>query len=95
MMLKIYSIYDAKSMAYETPICFRAKGEALRWFTELSNDPDKICRKFPEDFTLFELGDYDNEKGILHPYKDSVPLGKAIEFLKGDKDVPQRNGPHL
>lgn len=95
MTLKIYTIYDAKSMTYETPICWRARGEAIRWYQDLINDPKSKLYHHPEDYDLFELGDYDQLKATLTPYKSSVPLGKATEFKKEPNATQISNESHI
>lgn len=82
MILKIFTIHDAKSEAYLTPIYFRTKGEAIRAFTATVNDETSNFSKNPEDFTLFELGEYDDCKAKLSPHLTAIPIGKALEFVK-------------
>lgn len=84
MKIKIYSIYDSKAQAFNSPFYARSKGEAIRNFQHMANEdkPDNMVWHYPEDYSLFELGDFDSEKGLLIPYKDSVALGKAIEFRR-------------
>lgn len=80
MRVKVYSIYDCKTEAYLQPIYAQSKGAVIRSFSEAVNDPKTNFAKYPEDFTLFELGDWDdlNAEFILH--KTPISIGKAIEF---------------
>lgn len=81
-MKKVFAIYDSKAEGFELPATFLAKGEALREFQDAVNNNQTKYGKHPEDFTLFELGDYDEHKGLLIPSKTITSLGVGIEFVK-------------
>lgn len=82
MIYKMYVVYDCKVEAYITPFFMRANGEAMRAFTELANDKSKSVGANPEDFTLFEVGTYDDSSAMINVLITPISLGKAIEFLK-------------
>ncbi|AXL14687.1 nonstructural protein [Microviridae sp.] len=82
MKLEIFSIYDSKSEAYMQPFFMKNKGEATRAFTTLCNDGQSQMHQYPEDFTLFSLGAYDDSTGGFHQEKTPNPIGKATEFKK-------------
>ena len=48
----------------------RARGEAFRVMADLTSDPNTNVSKNPADFTLFELGTYDdsNARFDLHQF---------------------------
>ncbi|AXL14456.1 nonstructural protein [Microviridae sp.] len=77
----VTTIHDAKSEMYLNPVCGRTKGQAIREFQQEANNPESQLNKYPEDFTLFELGEYDDITGMMHPHKTPKPIGKALEFL--------------
>lgn len=80
MKTKAYSIFDSKVGSYCSPFFLRSKGEAIRVFTDLANDSKQNISKYPEDFVLFEIGDYDEETGLMIPYKSVMSVGCALEF---------------
>lgn len=82
MVVKIFNVYDCKSESYGTPFFVKSRGEALRGFGEVSNDVKSTIGKYPGDFTLFEVGEFDVVKGIWTIYPSKVNLGVAIEFVK-------------
>lgn len=82
MIYKVYSVYDSKAEAYMQPFYCQSKGQAIRSFTEVSNDNTSQIGKYPEDFTLFELGEFNDSNGRFTLYDASHPMGKAIEFVK-------------
>jgi hypothetical protein len=82
MIYKMFSVHDVKSEVYSTPYCFKATGEAVRWFSDSSNDEKSTLNKHPEDFTLFELGEYDDSSCNYTPLPTPVPLGKALDYIR-------------
>lgn len=80
--MKIFTVYDSKAEAYLQPIYLRNKAEAIRAFETSCNDGTTQFNKYPEDFTLFEIGEWDESKGRLLPYDAAIPLANAVEFKK-------------
>ena len=80
MKLKAYSVFDSKAEAYGLPHFFVAKGLAIRAFTDLTNDPQSLISKHPEDFDFFEIGEFDDLTGKFTPNEVNIHLGKAIEY---------------
>lgn len=80
---KVFAVYDSKVEAYMNPFCMRSKGEAIRAFTSTVNSGESAISKYPEDFTLFEIGEYDEMTGVLTPHETRINLGVAIEFVRG------------
>lgn len=79
-MLKMFTIYDSKVEAWLPPFCARSVGEALRSFEDAANEPkSNICR-YPDCFTLFELGSFDDDKGHIELLEAKRSLGVAVEF---------------
>lgn len=81
MILKIYTVYDAGVKAYMPPFTMRHSGEATRAFRESVNDPKSNLAKYPSDFTLFEIGSYDDSSAKIDVLSTPVSLGVAVEFL--------------
>lgn len=84
MILKIFTVYDSKVEAYAQPFLMQSKGAALRAFSDTANDKSTQYNKHPGDFTLFEIGEYDDSNAKLKNYEVKVNLGQANEFIKGD-----------
>jgi len=80
MKLKMYSVFDSKVTAYRSPLCLRTRGEMLREWGDLVNDPTTQFAKYPADFTLFEIGDFDQETGAIECYEAKIALGTALDF---------------
>lgn len=80
MILKMFSVYDSKVEAYLTPHFMRSRGEAIRAYSQASNDPQTQFAKNPADFTFFEIGEYDDSTGNVKMYDVKFSLGTALEL---------------
>jgi len=91
MKHKIYNVYDSKSEAWGMPLFYDCRANALRSLTECVNatsDEKNQIAKYPADFTMFEIGEYNQENGVITMYETKVNLGIAIEYKKAEL-VPQ------
>ncbi len=79
MLLRAFTVYDVKVEAFLRPFFMQTPAEAIRAFTETVNDGQSAFFKHPEDFTLYEVGTYDESSGKLSAI-DHVHLGLAINF---------------
>lgn len=86
MKLKIVAVYDSAVGAYMQPMFLQSKGQALRMWLDSSNDTSTQFNKHPKDFTLFEIGEYDDSTGDLVNHQVKVPLGTALEMLSQAKN---------
>ena len=78
----VFTVYDQKAEAYLQPFFMAGRGEAIRAFADLVNEPGHMFNKHPEDFTLFLLGSYDEGKGTFDCNKSPASLGTAIEWYQ-------------
>jgi len=81
-MLKMFTIYDSKTECYDNPFCGVTRGDVLREFINACNDEKSKFSKYPSDFTIFEIGEYDQASGITHLYEAKQNLGLALDFKK-------------
>ena len=79
-MQKLYYIYDSKSETYTAPTVNPARGQALRSFTDAVNAKDggqpSVISTHPEDFTLFEIGDF-------NPFTGEITLHTKVSVANG------------
>lgn len=85
MTRKIYSIRDQKSEAFGPPFYKATHGEAERDFTQIVNDEKSTIKKFPEDFDLYHLGEYDDLTGLIKPLDTPQHIIKAIQLVQVQK----------
>lgn len=82
MITKVFAVYDSKAEAFMAPFTFQTKGQAVRGFSDVASDPKTMIGKHPLDFALFELGEFDDSKGVYTNLKAPVNMGLATEFVK-------------
>lgn len=84
MKLKIFSVYDSKAEAYLPPFFVGSTGLAVRMFSQAAQDSSHQFCKHASDFTLFELGVWDDEHSAFVIASAPRPLGTALDFGKVD-----------
>lgn len=82
MIQKIFAVRDSKTEAFLQPFFMPARGAAIRGFTDAVNDPSHGMGKHPEDYTLFEIGSFDDESGALVSHPSPQSIGSGFEFLR-------------
>jgi hypothetical protein len=80
--LIMVAIHDSKSELFGRPLFVRAFGEAERSFADVVNDGKSDYAKYPADFTLFEIGSFDDVTGVLTALAAPRSLGAAVTFVK-------------
>jgi hypothetical protein len=84
MLLNIYSIYDSAANAYATPFFMQNDGLATRAFQANVDNKDSQIHEFPDQFTLFHIGTYDDENGSINSITPKS-LGNALTYKTPDK----------
>lgn len=87
MLVKVYSIYDSKAQAYLQPFFAATHALAFRNCERACRNPESPFVQFPVDFTLFCLGAFDDEIGVLAPHPNQENLGNFIQFLPAAADT--------
>lgn len=65
MKTNVYSLFDVKAGAYGTPFFSSNDGTAVRAVTNLVNRDGTVPSDSPGDFTLYRVGDFDDNVGLL------------------------------
>ncbi len=91
MIVKVYSIFDTAAAVYRRPFYCPADGEAMRVFYDLSIDADHEIGKHPEDYSLFRIAKFDDNKGCFLDV-DKQCLVTALECIAASRNV---QSPHL
>lgn len=63
--MKLFSIRDIKAEGFNTPFCQMTFGLAERAFKEAANDPQSQIAKNKEDFSLYHVGEFNQQTGEL------------------------------
>lgn len=85
----VYTVYDSKTEAYLPPFFMKTKGQAIRAFTDTVNNRESQFWQHPADFTLFEIGEYNEASGELLNHDANIPLGMAIDFKAEEANIKQ------
>lgn len=82
MLFTMFSIYDSAISTWLTPMYARNKGEMLRNFADAVNDSKSNLAKHPGDYSLFELGTFDDDKCVFTLLQSPIRLCLALDFVK-------------
>lgn len=90
----MFSVYDVKAQAYLQPFFASQKGEAIRSFTDAVNKSDHQFHRHAEDYSLFHVGQFDDNSGLVSPLTAPVPVISALECLK-EPQLPFRSPEYI
>lgn len=93
--LRLYSIYDKKAEQFSPPQVYHNDMLALRAFEGIVNDDKMLIKKYPEDFSLYyvgNLGDSDGRYYTENCDESHIPVivGLAIEYVRTVDSDPTR-----
>lgn len=73
MKKNIYSVYDNVTKMYSPPLLDVNNGSMMRNIQDiLERDSNHPWSKFPDNYTLFNIGQWDDEEGVPEPDKHQV-----------------------
>lgn len=83
-MINIYAVRDEKAGLFNQPFCQKNHTVAIRAFSMEVNrdDPGNVLFHNPEDFTLYELGSFDEDNGALLRTDKPQPVATATSLKK-------------
>lgn len=84
MELKVFSIFDKCTQAFNTPFYMLTRAEAIRAFQNMARDPETQIFKNSLDYNLYYLGTWDNQEGV-HT-EDLIDLGSANLFKQEESE---------
>lgn len=85
MNLKVYSVYDDAVKSYMPPFFLKTKGEAARAWIKVVNDKSLRFHESPKDYTLFEIGEFNEDTGMITPHKAHESVGNAVQFINSEE----------
>lgn len=80
--MKAFAVRDVKVSGWLTPHFNQHLGLELRGWQEVVNDAKSDIAKYPEDFSLYEVGAWDSEQGMLIPLSPPKLVATASEYVK-------------
>lgn len=95
VLLRLYCIYDSKAEQFSPPQVYHNDMLALRAFEGLVNDDKTLINSYPEDFSLYyvgNLGDSDGRYYIDSSDESRVPLlvGRAVDYVRDLDECPTK-----
>ncbi len=81
MIKHLFSVYDSAAGAYLDPFVAPSIEFAMREFRTAVNKPEHQFNKYPEDYTLFHIGQFSSEKGKLQA-DEPISLGIGITYIE-------------
>lgn len=81
MEMHIFTVYDSAAGAYLEPFFAPSIEFAIRGFREAVNKEGHQFAKFPEDYTLFHVGMFDQKSGEIES-GSPTSLGVAVTFVE-------------
>lgn len=91
MKMNFYSVFDSATNAYMRPFVMQSDGQAIRGFTDESVRADSEMAKHPEDYSLFRIGSFDDNDGILEGCEPKC-IARAHEVAAATRE---KGGPQL
>lgn len=88
MVKKVLTVFDSKSGVYLPPMQWVSVGAALRDIAD-SATPESPIGKHPADFTIFELGEFEDTTGA-YSLLDAKKNHGTVQELLGKTETPKR-----
>ena len=81
MLLLVCAVKDSAADAFGRPFFVPTIGLAMRSFIDEVNNRESPFNAHPDDYTLFEIGDFDDNSGALVSLKTPRLLMRGKEAL--------------
>lgn len=95
MIKKAFTVFDEKASVFMLPFFETTIGQATRAFSDAVNTDDHPFNRHPGDYTLFEIGTYDDNSGNFTNLDTPRSLGLALQFLGIDFNADLSTKPVL
>lgn len=82
--MRIFTVYDSKAEGFLRPFFAPTAGVAKRSFEAAANAVDHDFFRFAADYTLFEIGYFDEDTGKLIPSDSFENHGNAMMYRRDE-----------
>ena len=79
--MKCFSVFDTKANVFGVPFFALTVGVASRLFAELVADFQSTVNRYPADFSLYEIGDFNETSGLFIALDRPNHVCNACEFV--------------
>lgn len=86
----MYAVRDAKALAFMQPFFSVQSGSAIRAFDDAVNDGKSPFFFHPEDYILYELGEFDDQSGALTAIEPIKMLVVGLDVFRGKRSKEQK-----
>lgn len=84
MKQQCFSVCDNKTGYFHVPFFSPTVPSGKRMFQEACRDTSTLMSKYPEDFTLWHVGEFDDNDGRLTQFDPPGQIAKALDYVKGE-----------
>lgn len=74
----VFSICDGKAGSWLPPFFARSEGSAIRSLMNALSDVNSDFSKYPEDYTLYRIGTFNDDSGSLDGYSPVAVVRCAV-----------------
>ena len=86
MNLEAYSVHDSAVGAFNAPMFFRSRGEAVRSFQDACGDPKAGFMSHAEHYSFWYVGQFDLSNGqLVHLVGGPERVCGALDFMLDGK----------
>lgn len=89
MILKVFSVYDSKVEAYLQPFFVPTVGAAIRAIMDAMSDPGHTFSKYKQDYTLFQIGEYNDHTGQIEADEAFVNIGNLSQLYQTERGLEE------
>lgn len=82
MLYNVYSVLNRNTKEWSLPMCIASESQALRIFY-LQIQASEMMQKFPFDFELFEIGQFESDLNPTY-YSDSAVYDNPLKSVNMD-----------
>lgn len=84
MLYRVFAVRDLKAESFNRPFFLPSIGMAERSFTDEVNRPadDNVMNRYPADFSLYHLGNWDDETARFDQFDVPTLVAHAAEVIK-------------
>jgi len=81
MIIRVYAIYDQATEMFMQPMFQPTEQAMLRLFMRIVLDRETEISQHPKHFTLFRIGEYDNNSGALKADKRAIITAVEMQAI--------------
>lgn len=77
----VFALYDEKAKSYQNVNIQNSIGVAVRGLTVACQNPESFLAKFPADYSLYHIGNFDERTGRVHSFNEPRLIVRCSELV--------------